>query len=222
MVVSDSFGCWNLQHKERAIPTLALEETKCSVIVLARMWEAAGCQPFTGELVYKLDDVVKQFSVVRLGFFQCMLKVPLIWELGARRMPSNDCITFHRFLLKGEVTEPALGDAHCTAVLGVSPDLPAGPALALQLALPAQTWQPAAVITDAESSESGEILNAGLHDGHVGLLGGAGAGLFVLAVGFCSNACRYCHAEMCGRASLTVDDWCTKILWLLMVISGAD
>ena len=32
MVVSDSFGCWDPQHKERAIPTLVLEDTKCSVI----------------------------------------------------------------------------------------------------------------------------------------------------------------------------------------------
>ena len=50
-------------------------------------------------------------------------------------MLSNDCVTFHKCLLKGEVIEPALGDAHCKAVMGDSPDLPAGRALALQLAL---------------------------------------------------------------------------------------
>ena len=85
-------------------------------------------------------------------------------------MPSNDCITFYRCLLKGEVIEPALGDAHCKAASGDSPDLPAGPALALQLALTAQTGQPAAVIMDAESTESGDILSAGLHDGHAALV----------------------------------------------------
>ena len=53
MLVSDSFGCWDLQHKERAIPTLALEDTKCSVIVLARTLEAAGWAPFTGEMAHK-------------------------------------------------------------------------------------------------------------------------------------------------------------------------
>ena len=58
MVVSDSFGCWDLQHKERAIPTLALEDTECSVIVLARTLEAAGWAPFTGELVHTPNDVV--------------------------------------------------------------------------------------------------------------------------------------------------------------------
>ena len=117
-------------------------------------------------------------------------------------MPSNDCSTFYRCLLKGEVVEPDSGDAHCKTVLDDSPDLPAGHALSLQLALPAQTGQPAAAIMDAESSEGGEMLSAGLHDGHAALvvfLGGAGAGLFVFAVGFCSNACRYCHAERCGR-----------------------
>ena len=132
--------------------------------------------------MHKPDDVVKQFSVVRFSsrraYFQCLLKLPQIWELGVRCMPSNDCITFYRCLLKGEVVVPALGDAYYKAVLGDSPDLPAGPALALQLALPAQTGQPAGAIMDAESSESGEILSAGLHDG---------------------NACRYCRAEGCGR-----------------------
>ena len=28
MVVSDSFGCWNLQHTERSIPTFSLEDTQ--------------------------------------------------------------------------------------------------------------------------------------------------------------------------------------------------
>ena len=134
MVVSDSFGCWDLQHKERAISTSALEDTKCSVIVLARTLEAAGWTPFTGELVHKPDDVVKQFSVVRFSsrraYFQCLLKLPQIWELGVRRMPSNNCITCYRSLLKGEFVELALGDAHCKAVLGDSPGLPAGPACA--------------------------------------------------------------------------------------------
>ena len=141
MVVSDSFDCWDLQHKERASPTLALEDTKCSVIVLARTLEAAGWAPLTGGLVHKPDDVVKQFSAVRFSsrraYFQCLFKLPQIWELGVRRMPSNDCSTFNRCLLKSEVIDPALGDAHYKAVLGESPDLPAGPALALQLALPA-------------------------------------------------------------------------------------
>ena len=82
MVVSDSFGCWDLQHKERAFPTLALEDTKCSVIVLARTLEAEGWPPITGELMHRPDDVVKQFSVVRFSsrraHFQCLLKLPLI------------------------------------------------------------------------------------------------------------------------------------------------
>ena len=86
------------------------------------------------------------------------------------RSPSNDCIKLNRCLLKGEVIGPAFGDARCKAVLGDSPDLPAGPALALQLALLAQTGQPAAAIMDAESRESGEILSAGLHDGHAALV----------------------------------------------------
>ena len=74
MVVSESFGCWDLQRKERAIPTLALEDTKCSVVVLARTLEAAGWAPFTGELVHKPCDVV---SIVRFssrkGSFLCLL-----------------------------------------------------------------------------------------------------------------------------------------------------
>ena len=85
-------------------------------------------------------------------------------------------------------------------MLGDSQELPAGPALGLQLALPAQTRQPA-VALDAESTESGEILSAGLHDVRAALVvsSAAPAGLFVLAVGFSSNACGYCHAEGCGR-----------------------
>ena len=113
MVVSDSFGCWDLQHKERAIPTLVFEDTKCSVVVLARTLEVACWAPFTGELVHNPDDVVKQFSVVRFSswraYFQCLLKLPQIWELGVRRMPSNDCITFYRCLLEGEVIKPEFG-----------------------------------------------------------------------------------------------------------------
>ena len=77
MVVSDSCGYWDLQHKERAIPTLVLEDTTCSVIVLARTLEAAGWVPFTGELVHKPDAVVKQFSVVRFSSrracFHCLV-----------------------------------------------------------------------------------------------------------------------------------------------------
>ena len=169
-MVADSCGCWDLQHKERAIPTLALEDTKCSVIVLARTLEAAGWTPFTGDLVHKPDEFVTQLSVVRFSsrraLFQCLLEMPRIWELGEHRMSSNDCILFYKCLLKGEVIEPALGDAHCKAVLGDSPDLPAGPtALTPQLALVAPRGQPAASIMDAESSESGEVLTAGLHDG---------------------------------------------------------
>ena len=64
MVVSDSFGCWDLQHKERATLALALEDTKCPVIVLARTLEAAGWAPLTGELVHNPDDAAKQFSLV--------------------------------------------------------------------------------------------------------------------------------------------------------------
>ena len=90
-------------------------------------------------------------------------------------MPSNDCITFYSCLLNGEVIEPALGDAHYKAVLGDSPNLPAGPALAQQLALPVQTGQPAAAIMDAESNENGEILSAGLHDGHAALVDSSAA-----------------------------------------------
>ena len=105
MVVSDSFGCWDLQHEGRAVPTLASEDTKCSAIVLARTLEAAGWAPFTGELVHKLDDVVKPFPVVRFSsrraYFQWLLKLPQSWELGVHCTPSNDCITFYRCLLKG-------------------------------------------------------------------------------------------------------------------------
>ena len=46
-----------------------------------------------------------------------------------------------------------MGDSHCKAVLGDSPDLPAGLPLALPLALPAPPGQPA---------PAGEVLSAGL------------------------------------------------------------
>ena len=129
----------------------------------ARTLEAAGA-PTTGErmnllMSSNISQLVRFSS--RRPCCRCLLKLPHNWELGVRRMPS--C------LLKNEVIEPALGDAHYKAVLGDSPDLPAGPALALQLALPAQTGQPTAIM-DAESSESGEILSAGLHDGHAALV----------------------------------------------------
>ena len=68
-------------------------------------------------------------------------------------MPSNDCSTFDTRLPNLEVIGPALRDAHYKALLRDSSDLPAGLALALQLAQPAQTGQPAAAIMDAESSE---------------------------------------------------------------------
>ena len=52
MVVSDSVGCWDLQGEERAIPTLALEDTNCSVIVLGKTLQAASWAPFTGDLAH--------------------------------------------------------------------------------------------------------------------------------------------------------------------------
>ena len=217
MVVLDSFVRWGLQHKERAVPTLASEDTKCPAIVLARTLEAAGWAPLTGELVDKPDDVVKPFPVVRFSsrraHFHCLLNLPQSWGLGVRCMPSNDCITFYRCLLKGEVIEPALGDAHNKAVLSQSPDLPAGPALAPQRALPVQTGQPAAIM-DAESSESGEILSAGLHDGHAALVvstAALGVDPFVVAVGSLLKRQqilprRRVRAASTCCASLTVDD----------------
>ena len=57
------------------------------------MLEAAGWAPVIGELVHKPDDVVKQFSVARFSsrtaYFQCLLQLPRIWELGVHRMLSN-------------------------------------------------------------------------------------------------------------------------------------
>ena len=169
MVVSDSFACWDLQHRERAISTLALEDTKCSV---SSSWQErwkrqVGRHSLEG-LCTNLVDVVKQISVVRVQLAEGLLPVLLeaATDLGARSAShpvgqiASHCYTC---LLEGEVIEPALADANVTKhVLGDSPDLPAGPALALQLALPAQTGQPAAAIMAAESSESGEILSAGL------------------------------------------------------------
>ena len=79
---------------------------------------------------------------------------------------------------------------------------------------------------DAESSESGEILSAGFHDGHAPLVvSTAGAGLFVVVVGSCSNACRFATQKGAGG----IDVMCVidggrfdinKILWMLMFTSG--
>ena len=99
MVVSGSFRCWNLQHKERTIPTVALEDSKCSVIVLARTLEAAGWASFTEELVHKPDDAVKQFSVAWFSSRRAVLPVLVetATDLGARSA-SHAVERLHHFL----------------------------------------------------------------------------------------------------------------------------
>ena len=100
-VVLDSIGCWHLQHKERAIPTLALEDTNARRSSWEERWKRQVRRHSLERWCRKPDDVVKQFSVVRFGsrraYFQCLLVLPRIWELGVRRARSNDCIIFFFF-----------------------------------------------------------------------------------------------------------------------------
>ena len=91
-------------------------------------------------------------------------------DLGRRSASHADERLHHIFTSacsRVRLLSPLLDDAHYRTVVGDSPDLPAGPtAPAPRLAQPAPPGHPAAAIVDAESSESGEILSAGLHDGH--------------------------------------------------------
>ena len=87
------------------------------------------------------------------AYFQCQLKLPQSWELGMRRMMSDDCITFH------------LGP-FCVMCMHLTRQIcPLDLPWRHNLHCLRRPGNPAAIV-DAESSESGEIQSEGLHEGH--------------------------------------------------------
>ena len=100
-------------------------------------------------LLQKPDDVVMRFSVAtyrlrREGLLQVLVGASTNW--GARS--ASHAVERLHHISQVFALRPLLGDAHCKAVLGDSPDLPAVPALALQLGAARATGRRAPLTAD--------------------------------------------------------------------------
>ena len=88
VVASDTMGCMDLCCPEKAVPLMALEDSKVPVLLLVRALVDADWKPHKGKVLHKPSDraVARNFSPIDINrkrsYLQCLLRLDSMFAFG--------------------------------------------------------------------------------------------------------------------------------------------
>lgn len=111
-VVSDVCGCVDLVNPVPAVPDAPLDNPSCPTIMVFEALAQQGWATSTQHCSHTRDSE-KRLSIKEGGdkklYFQCLLRLSEIFDLGVQRLPSNQPQSFYKALLSGRCVAPDKG-----------------------------------------------------------------------------------------------------------------
>ena len=119
--VSDIAGCMQLVDGVNVFTFHSLTDGKVPVLLLAVELLRRGWAFVEDRVTHRPNDTTKRCSVLnchsKRSYWQCLLHLEQIWQLGLQAMPSNQPQSCFCCLLAGRFVVPALGDSAYREVL---------------------------------------------------------------------------------------------------------